>query len=182
MCHWPGSLGKVFSVCLQNCLGSTLSPQTFLPIKEKSLLLVTSPVKISLIVSWCSRLCIFVSKDTFLGDVMKSPKTQRGCVGLGKTLCWGLICGCQKEKKGSRHLGEMSSLQDIWFSNCGGGDKKHMEVRGGVRVPGGLEAEGESGAGSVQASHRLRKEITAWLSFQGSNRDQGRDSVGSETT
>lgn len=105
-CHWPGSLGKAFSACLQNCLGSTLSPQMFLPIKEKSLLLVTSPVKISLIVSWCSGLCIFVSKDTFLGDVMKSPKTQRGCVGLGKTLCWGLICECQKEKKGSRHLGK----------------------------------------------------------------------------
>lgn len=58
-CHWPGPLGKAFSACLQNCLGSMLSPQTFLPIKEKSLLLVTSPVKISLIASWCSGLCIF---------------------------------------------------------------------------------------------------------------------------
>lgn len=88
-----------------------------------------------------------------------------------------------KGKEGEQALGEMSSLQLVfWFSNRGRGDKKHMEVRGGGTVPGGLEAEGESWAGSVQAPHRLRKEITAWLSFQGSNRDRGRDSVGSETT
>lgn len=58
-----------------------------LPLKENSLLLVISPLKISLIVSWCSGFCSFVSKDTFLGDVTKSPKTQWGCVRSGKTIC-----------------------------------------------------------------------------------------------
>lgn len=106
-----------------------------------------------------------------------------GLCWIGKDTLLRTYLEVSKGKEGEQALGEMSSFQLVfWFSNCGGGDKKHMEVRGGIRVPGGLEAEGESWTGSMQASHSLRKEITAWLSFQGSNRDQGRDSVGSETT
>lgn len=60
-----------------------------------------------------------------------------------------------KGKEGEQALGEMSSLQLVfWFSNHGGGDKKHMEVRGGGTVPGGLEAE----AGLAACRHRTDSE------------------------
>ena len=100
---------RVLLTCLQNCLRRVLSAWKLLPVKEKSLLLVISPSKISLIVSWCSGFCSFVSKDTFLGDVTKSPKTRWSCVRWGKTVCWGFIWNCQKEKKVNGALGKVAS-------------------------------------------------------------------------
>lgn len=68
----------------------------------------------------------------------------------------GTYLWVSKGKEGEQALGEMSSLQDIWFSNCGGGDKKHVEVRGGIRVPGGLELKERAGLAACR--HRTDSE------------------------